>query len=165
MKKILLLLLLTFAFSGCEKDDICDRNTSVTPRVIIEFYDATQTSVLKNVVNLEVHATGEMDSLEVFNGNKIQLPLNPIAETTTYTLNLNSTLPGSANTDIITFNYTTKEVYISRACGFKNIYELNAANGAVNTDGATNDGLWIVDLDIITNNILNENEVHIKIYF
>lgn len=166
MKKILLLLVLTFSFSGCEKDDICDTNTSVTPRVIIEFYDFSQPTVLKNVSNLEVHATAELDTIPVFTGvSKIQLPLNPIAETTSYTLKLNSTIPTSANTDILTFNYTTKEVYISRACGFKNIYQFNSPFGVVLADAATPDGKWIRNLDVITDNIENENETHIKIYF
>lgn len=166
MKKILLLLVLIFSFSGCEKDDICDTNTSVTPRVVIEFYDFSQPTVLKNVTNLKATATDEVDSLTVFNGvSTIKLPLNPILETTTYTLKLNSTIPTSVNTDILTFNYTTKQVYISRACGFKNTYLLNRPFGAVTTDTATPDGKWIRNIDVITDNIENENETHIKIYF
>jgi hypothetical protein len=166
MKKILFLLLLTLSFSGCEKDDICEEITSVTPRVIIEFYDFSQPTLLKNVVNLEVHTAGEQDTIPVYNGvSKIKLPLNPIAATTTYTLNLNSTIPASANTDILTFNYTTKEVFISRACGFKNIYELTNNNFNIHFDATTNDGKWIRNLNIETKNIETENETHIKIYF
>lgn len=166
MKKILLLLLLTFSFSGCEKDDVCDTNTSVTPRVIIEFYDFSQQTVLKNVSNLKVHATAELDTIPVFTSvSKIELPLNPILETTSYTLNLNSTIPTSANTDILTFNYTTQQIYISRACGFKNIYKLNSPFGVVLTDATTSDGKWIRKIDIETTNIDDENTTHIKIYF
>lgn len=168
MKKIVLLLLLVLTFSACEKDDVCDETASVTPRVILEFYDFSQPTVLKNVSNLEAHATdeNENDTLKIFTAvSKIELPLNPIAATTTYTLNLNSTIPASKNTDIITFNYTTKQVYISRACGFKNIYKLNPLNGVITSDGTPNDGIWIKEMDVITNNIVDENEVHIKIYF
>lgn len=166
MKKILLLLLLTFSFSGCEKDDVCDTNTSVTPRVIIEFYDFSQQTVLKNVSNLKVHAIAELDTIPVFTSvSKIELPLNPILETTSYTLNLNSTIPTSANTDILTFNYTTQQIYISRACGFKNIYKLNSPFGVVLTDATTSDGKWIRKIDIETTNIDDENTTHIKIYF
>lgn len=165
MKKIILFLVF-ISLLGCEKDDICDETQSVTPRVIIEFYDASQPSILKNVTNLEVHTENEIDTTVVFTGvSKIKLPLNPILQTTTYTLKLNSTIVASANTDVLTFNYATKQLYVSRACGFKNVYELNTSNGIIRTDGTTNDGFWIQDFDVITNKINNEDEVHIKIYF
>lgn len=165
MKKIILFLVF-ISLLGCEKDDICDETQSVTPRVIIEFYDASQPTILKNVTNLEVHTESEIDTTVVFTGvSKIQLPLNPILQTTTYTLKLNSTIVASANTDVLTFNYATKQLYVSRACGFKNVYELNTADGVLRTDSTTNDGFWIQDFDVITNKINNEDEVHIKIYF
>lgn len=165
MKKIILFLVF-ISLLGCEKDDICDETQSVTPRVIIEFYDASQPSILKNVTNLEVHTENEIDTTVVFTGvSKIKLPLNPILQTTTYTLKLNSTIVASANTDVLTFNYATKQLYVSRACGFKNVYELNTSNGVIRTDGTINDGFWIQDFDVITNKINNEDEVHIKIYF
>ena len=52
MKKIYLLFLIAITFSSCEKDDICDANTPTTPRLIIDFYDATNPTALKNVINL-----------------------------------------------------------------------------------------------------------------
>ena len=52
MKKIVLLLLLTITFSGCEKDDVCTDET--TPRLILEFYDISNPSNFKNVLNLKV---------------------------------------------------------------------------------------------------------------
>jgi len=73
--KITLLLIFTSSFSSCEKNDICAEETPTTPRLIIEFYDSINTSVLKNVANLKATGNGASTSLE-FNGvNTIRLPL------------------------------------------------------------------------------------------
>jgi hypothetical protein len=165
MKKILLLLMLSLSFSGCEKDDICVDDT--TPRLIIEFFDDASPANLKNVTNLKVTGVGETDALKVFTGvSKIELPLKNIDDTTQYILILNSTsTTGANNEDFLQFDYTRQNVYVSRACGYKTIYELNSPNGVTLTDAATPDQLWIRNISIQTTNIESENEVHIKIYF
>jgi hypothetical protein len=166
MKKILLLLLLAISFSGCEKDDICVDDT--TPRLIIEFYDDSNPANLRNVTSLEVTAVGQTDSLKVFNGvSVIQLPLKSFEDMTKYSLvlNSNSTNPLVINEDFLQFDYTRENVFVSRACGYKTIYELNSPNGVTLTDTATPDLLWIRNISIQTTNIETENEVHIKIYF
>lgn len=166
MKKILLLFLLAISFSGCEKDDICVDDT--TPRLIIEFYDDSNPANLKNVTSLEVTAVGQTDSLQVFNGvSVIQLPLKSFEDMTKYSLvlNSNSTNPLVINEDFLQFDYTRENVFVSRACGYKTIYELNSPNGVTLTDTATPDLLWIRNISIQTTNIETENEVHIKIYF
>ncbi|MDD5151653.1 MAG: hypothetical protein PHC28_14440, partial [Flavobacterium sp.] len=64
MKKIIILLLIaTFSFSSCEKDDICDANTSTTPRLVIDFYDITTPSLLKKVTNLKVIGDGAPEGI------------------------------------------------------------------------------------------------------
>jgi hypothetical protein len=177
MKKILLLLLFAFTFSGCEKDDICDSTASTTPQVVIEFYDNTQQSVLKNVVNLKVKADGVSEAIVfnptltpdtnperfLFNGSKLILPLRTDGTSTKYSLILNSTLPASLNEDFLEFNYTTNTVYISRACGYKITYDLDETNPVVQTEGT--DGKWIQNIDVETTNIDDEKTTHIKIYF
>jgi hypothetical protein len=166
MKKTLLLLLFAFTFSGCEKDDICDSTASTTPQVVIEFYDNTQQSVLKNVVNLKVKEVDidNPDSLNTFNGvSKIKLPLRTDGTSTKYSLILNSTLPTSLNEDFLEFNYITNTVYISRACGYKITYDLDETNPIVQTEGT--DGKWIQNIDVETTNIDDEKTTHIKIYF
>lgn len=170
MKKIFILLLLVFSFSGCEKDDICDPTTSTTPRIILEFYDNALQTTLKNVSNLKVTGVGLTDSLKVFNGvSKIELPLkisDGLTNTTSYNLVLNSTIPASINNDVITFNYSKNTVYVSRACGFKTTFNLVPGLTAFTfNDAATLDGEWIKGFDIVTRLINNENEIHIKIYF
>ena len=167
MKNILLVLLIAFAFSSCEKDDICDANTPTTPRLIIDFYDATNPTVLKNVNNLKVIGDGMADDnpLETFNGvSQIQLPLKTTAELTKYRLILNSTT-ASINEDKLQFDYIHEDVFVSRACGYKTIFKLNSPNGVTKTDAVTPDGFWIQELNIETTNIENENETHLKIYF
>ncbi|MES2411463.1 MAG: DUF6452 family protein [Bacteroidota bacterium] len=177
MKKILALFLITLSLSGCEKDDICTDDT--TPRLILEFYDISNPAILKNVVNLKVKADGATDfivfnsalletepSRYLFNGNKLELPLDILNDTTKYSLILNSTSPTGTNLDSLQFNYTRQNVFVSRACGYKTIFELNPTpNGVILTDAAIPADFWIKDINIQTTNIETENEVHIKILF
>ena len=181
MKKIIALLFITLAFSGCEKDDVCIDET--TPRLVIEFYDISNPSVLKNVLNLKVRGIVESgfapdfivfnsatnDSKYLFNGNKLELPLRINGNTTKYKLILNSTgTTVPPNEDIIQFNYIQQKIFVSRACGYKTIFTLdNAPNGVIVTDAAIPDSFWIQqgNINIQTNAITTENETHIKIYF
>ena len=163
MKKILLLLLIAITFSSCEKDDICTEET--TPRLILEFYDISNPSNLKTVLNLKIKGVGLTDDLGTYNGvSKIQLPLKIDGTTTKYSLILNS-LDTTPNEDFLEFNYTTQNVYVSRACGYKTTFTLNSPNGVIKTDAAIPDSFWIQDINIQTTNITTENETHIKIYF
>ena len=76
MKKIIGLLTLIFLFGGCEKDDICDPTTATTPLLVIEFYDYSQPSLTKNVVNLKVTGEGMTTAYKTFSGeSKIKIPL------------------------------------------------------------------------------------------
>jgi hypothetical protein len=87
MKKIAFItlsLLLAVSFWNCEKDDICAEGTPVTPRVIIEFFDATNPTTPKNVTNLGIIATGFTEGF-AFNGtNKIEVPLRTNVDTTEF---------------------------------------------------------------------------------
>ena len=171
MKRILALLLITICFSSCEKDDICAEET--TPRLILEFYDVNNLTVKKNVTSLKV--TGYISDtvlnpipLATFNAvNKIELPLRITEDVTKYSLILNSTSTSvTPNTDILQFNYTRQNVYVSRACGYKTIFTLNNSPiGVIQTDAATPDLFWMQDINIQTTNITTENEVHIKVFF
>lgn len=180
MKKITSLLLCLFIvslFSGCEKDDICAQETQTTPSVAIEFYDKDNTTELKNVVNLKVIAEGMEEGAPldetgavVSNDNKISIPLRTDANSTTYRFIYNATSTESLNEDIVTFYYTRTQIYVSRACGYKSIFQLtNEQNNPELTDfineEGTPDGLWIYSIEKENNSIENENEAHIKIYF
>jgi hypothetical protein len=170
MKKIVILLLIAITIS-CEKDDICDENTATTSRIVIEFYDATITTNTKNVTNLKVTGLDEngdelTDAYDTFNGESvIKLPLKTTTTTTKYSLVLNSNDPVNINKDFVEFNYSTQEVYVSRACGYKTIFELNQGNPFVLSDSTTPDGQWIQQINIEQTTIDNENETHVKIYY
>ena len=173
MKKTLLLVLFfAFTFSSCEKDDICDANTPTTPRLVIGFYDFLNPSVLKNVSNLKVVGEGMTTGIlfngtETTSGNKISIPLKTVGTTTTYSFTLNSgnSNPALVDQDIIRFDYSTQELFVSRACGYKTIFTLDPTNPYTHTDATTANVKWIKFISVEKNNIENENETHIKIFF
>ena len=83
MKKIIGLLTLIFLFAGCEKDDICDPTTATTPNLVIEFYDYSQPTLTKNVVNLKITGDGMTTAFNTFSGtSKIKVPLKSAADST-----------------------------------------------------------------------------------
>tara|TARA_R110002050_G_scaffold267266_2_gene408905 strand:+ start:57064 stop:57561 length:498 start_codon:yes stop_codon:yes gene_type:complete len=164
MKKLnylLLIFLALVAFYACEKDDICvDGNT---PLLVIRFYDIDNPETLKTPSNLVVKGqlTDGTYGATIANTSvdSIQIPLRNEALSTVYSLATNTTTDvTNANEDIITFNYTTKEVFISRACGFINNYENLATELTTDTDN------WIKEIKIDTTVIANQNAAHVKIY-
>lgn len=166
LKIIFTALVIANFFWSCEKDDLCDEKTPTTPRMIIEFFDDNNPSETKNVVNLGIIAEGETEGL-LFNGvSKIQVPLKTTAEITKYSFVLDSQNPVIAlqNEDKIEINYTHKDEFISRACGFKTLFTLKNPNGIIEaTDPDPTE--WIQQILIQKHNILNEDEVHVKIFF
>ncbi len=168
MKKIFLFLLIAFSFSGCEKDDICDAATATTPRLVIDFYDInTTTPTLKAVSNLGIVAPPLTTGIS-FNGvTRIYVPLKTTEDTTTmyFIQNGADTDATNDNTDILTFNYSRNNVYISRACGYKTLFNLNSLSGIVQTEPLTPDGTWIKNIVVVKPNLETENEVHVQIYF
>ena len=66
------------------------------------------------------------------------------------------------NLDEVTFNYTRRTEYVSRACGYKTLFTLDAVNPVVLTADSNN---WIQNIIVTQPNIENENETHVKIYF
>lgn len=164
MGKVFQVLLLSFVFSSCEKDDICDRNTPTTPKVVIEFYDNASPTTLKNITKLKVDATGFTTQLNFDAVSKITLPLKTFADVSALNLTLNGmdTDNTNDNLDEITFNYTRRTEYVSRACGYKTLFTLDATNPVVLTNDASN---WIQNITVTQPNIENENETHVKIYF
>ena len=166
MKKLLFIVLFAITFSSCEKDDICSDET--TPRLVIEFYQIGDQTVKQNVPNLKVigYDPASTDTLD-FNGvSKVEIPLNLEATKTKYKFIINSTStnPLLINEDLLEFNYSLDNVYVSRACGYKTIMELNATDGIIKTDTPLADGFWMQAINIENNSITTENEIHVKIY-
>jgi len=69
------------------------------------------------------------------------------------------------NTDNLEFKYTRENKYVSRACGFKTIFNLDPINPFSLTDTTPADEMWIQYVIVAQNNITYENETIIKIFF
>lgn len=161
IKIVALSFLIAYSFWGCEKDDICTEGTPTTPNVVIEFYDALNPTNLKTVTNLKVVAAGYTD-MKPTGVSKIKIPLktNDITTSFDFIQNGSDTDTSDDNTDVVTFNYAKEDVFISRACGFKTVFQLNDGTPLV-----TDSNNWISSITVSQPNIQNENETHIKIYF
>ena len=154
MKKLLSIVVLCLFLYGCEKDDICTPETPTTPRLIIEFYSIVNTSVPKEVANLEIKGEGASSVINFNLVSKIELPLKTNEDVTSYNFTINSTSETPVfNVDKIEINYTRKDIYISRACGFKTYFSLNLLNPIIQTNPADDSVLWIKNIEIIKNNI------------
>ena len=171
-------MILGFASSSCEPDDICDPATPTTPRMLIQFFYFDNPSVPKNVPNLKVIGEGMTegvvlspsasgDSKYVTSGNNILLPLNTEKDLVKYKfiINYGNRNPLIVNEDNLEFKYTRENFYVSRACGFKTIFNLDANKPFTLTDAEPADQLWIKYVIVAQNNITYENETIIKIFF
>ena len=154
-------------FIACEPDDVCSENTQTTSRLVVEFFDIGNLDDTKTVGGLfaigidaqgnEVEVSGE----SVSSRDKIELPLNGTTNQTQFKLYKNYSLINDVvqgNPDVITVAYTTSPVYVSRACGYKNVYNIQGFSIETDSD------LWMVNADIIVNDVTNENETHVKIF-
>ncbi|NHN25147.1 hypothetical protein FIA58_005585 [Flavobacterium jejuense] len=167
MKKysvIALMVLFSVSFWNCEKDDLCAESTPTTPRVVIEFYDNNTPTVLKSVTNLGIISPGFTEGLSFNNVSKIVAPLKTSEDVTILNFIQNGSDEDDMNdnSDQITFNYTRKDIYISRACGYKTTFILNDVNGV---ELQTDSDNWIQSITVENTSIDNENETHVKIYF
>jgi hypothetical protein len=164
MRKLFLLLIISCFFSGCEKDDICDENTPTTPKVVIEFYDAANPTDLKKVTNLGVFNTDFTIGFGFNDVSKGKIPLKTFQNSSVFYFIQNGSADPNTddNTDEVTFNYTRRTEYVSRACGYKTLYVLDTTDPVVVTTDGNN---WIQSVTVSQPNIENENETHVKIYF
>ena len=176
MKKIsviALIVLVLLSFWNCEKDDLCAESTPTTPRVVIEFFNNANPTELKSVTKLMIEETVTNsklvadasleetdDTRYLFTTNKIFLPLRTTVDQSVFNFTLNK---GEANeaTDELLFDYTRKEIYISRACGYKTNFVITNPTTIV----TTLPGNWIQSITVENVTIDNENETHVKIYF
>lgn len=167
---LLLFALMALSFLTCERDDICASTTSTTPRVIILFYDINNPETPKSVPQLSVFGDGneEVAILAPVNTDSINLPLRFDAEgvlaTTRFILKKDSNFDTDdndatvSNSDIIEISYTPEFIYVSRACGYKSVF--NGAQISFDSD----DDNWIINNEVLNETIENENAAHIIIY-
>ena len=165
---ILLLMTIIIYFSSCEKDDICVEGD--TPLLIIGFYDVADTT-FKSVNNLRIRS---LDNDSILNStidygftdrsnspDSISIPLRIADSNTTFQF-----ISGSAdddddnetgNIDVLQFNYTVAEDFVSRACGFvANFNNLDATRQVATDD-------WIKKIIILDTTITNSRRIHVQI--
>ena len=141
--------------SSCEKDDFCIE--PITPNMVIRFYNATNITQTKPVVNLSVNQEGFDELYSNANLDYILIPLDVTSNQIIYNLSSES------NIDVITINYDVEEVFVSRSCGFKAIF-----NNVSVTSDVSND--WIIGLTETLENTItiptidNETAAHVKIF-
>jgi len=164
MKKLIALLLLFTVLYNCERDDICPESTATTPKLIIRFYDITEQTETKRVLGLQIQG---VDNDEIYQSalstDSVALPLKTYDNITSFKMHKEFVDDGngniSGNEDIINIQYDPVEFYVSRACGYKSIY--NNVELSVIDDGDN----WI-ELIQIENPLTvdNETEAHVKIF-
>jgi hypothetical protein len=165
MRKIVFLFILVLtvlSIAACEKDDICVDGD--TPLLVIRFYNLADTSALKTVTTLSVRGlhpeSGLLEVIPNASLDSIALPLRVGENTSTFYIsrNLTPTDTTAVNIDTLTFNYETREVFISRACGFVANY------GNLSSTLETSAGNWIGSVEIIDTLVANSTATHVKIF-
>jgi len=174
MKKFsLLVILIILIGTSCERDDICAETTPTTPHIIITFYDINEQDNTKQVRLLTVNGVdpdGNVLENIVTNTStdSIVLPLRfqneNIVTASRFELKRDSDFDTDtnnntvSNTDVIVVSYTPEFVYVSRACGYKSVFNETQNTLILDTDN------WIFSYEIINPTIDNENSAHIILY-
>jgi len=154
-KNYLFLLLIILLVSSCEKDDFCI--DPITPNMIIRFYDATNPLETKVVTDLSVNPEGLEDLYTSTSLDSILIPLDVTSNQIIYNFSTGT------NIDVLTIDYEVEEVFVSRSCGFKAIF-----NNVTITSDPSND--WILGLTTSLDNTItittieNESAAHVQIY-
>lgn len=162
-RAMLLMILLMWNFWACEKDDICVDGD--TPLLVIRFYDITDTTELKPAAGLRVIGLGQNTVVNTFNDrsshDSIGVPLKISDSVTDFIFILNSADEDgqeTGNADTLRFNYETREVFISRACGY--VMNFENLTGELPSDSSP----WVQNLSVENPNVQNQSSAHVKIF-
>ncbi len=191
MKKIsltiisIISLFVIFITQSCERDDICAESTATTPQLIVRFFNVAAQESTKTVTDLRVFGVNDLGEsivipeLDIVDTDSIALPLNTSANETKFLLHRNYEVNDNdtpdddtddfvtGNPDIITVSYTTEQVYVSRACGFKTIFNDLVFSIEQEADDPDDDlGNWLQQFIITTTNntVEDETAAHITIF-
>lgn len=166
MKKQIILLSILISFFACEKDNICIEE--ITPYLIIRFYDDDTPQFTKDVVNIKV----ELEGIEGFYEggttltqltDSIAIPIKVTEDLTRFKLTVSKLDEDEnlvENQDIFELYYDRVNIYVSRSCGYKTVY--NDASITLEDDGDN----WIKVMETTKSplNIIDESSAHVKIY-
>ncbi len=143
-------ILLSISYS-CEKDDVCLGAT--TPKMVIRFYDYSQTSDIKPTTDLTVIALPVQDTIYKQEAtDSIALPLDVHKNYTEYVFIENN------NPDTLKISYQLHPYFVSKACGYIMFFD------DVSIEQKPDNNQWIKQIDIIQNQIQIDTSAHVKIY-
>lgn len=154
------LLVGLLVFTSCEKDDLCEGTDNQTPRLHISLFDQYNADNKKNADYIKAYIPGNEKYIEYNSVSDFYLPLNTTTSSTEWTLELydvNGTEKTLIGTENILFNYAPENIYISKACGFKTNYNAFSYSRTSNS--------WIGGISLTTNNITDESNTHLQIYY
>lgn len=154
---------------ACERDDICS-DTPITPFMTIAFQNNDPNfNAPRAVSNLQVRLL-ENDSTffaAPISSDTIRIPLRTLSEKTVFlfTRNVDDPNPANTATDTLSFTYTTENVFVNRACGFKTFYnDLSAEINELRPENNTDSNNWIQQLEIINTTINDTPNTHIRLF-
>ncbi|MGY5354233.1 DUF6452 family protein [Wenyingzhuangia sp. IMCC45467] len=153
MKKILsILFLVTFttAITFSCQDEFCLDAT--TPELIIRFYNKDTISQTKSI-SLVVWANNKDTLYLGTTTDSLSIPLDTQSNKVTYHLSILDSINTQEDIEI---NYNTEDVFVSKACGYKSIFN------NVNLTATSNS--WLSSFSTISTEITNESQAHVKIY-
>jgi hypothetical protein len=156
-------LAVIFCLYGCEKDDICVEGD--TPLLIIRFYDVENPLEVKSVSSIRVLGIDQEFPVDTFTDrsslDSISIPLRINQPDTGFILIRDSATEDdleTGNQDTLIFSYTTREEFVSRACGF-------IANFEELSESLTDDGdNWIQSIEITSTTINSQLNAHVEIF-
>lgn len=153
MKTILfsLLIFTTFVTLYSCQDEFCSDAT--TPQLIIRFHDK---DTIANKKEIQLITWIGLDTLEQYTGNttdSIVIPLNTVDTSVTYNLSI---LDSIDSEETLTVNYTVEDVFVSKSCGFKSVFN--------NVTFTSTNNNWLNSIEQISTKITNENQVHVQIF-
>jgi len=166
-------LIFIFSFiTSCEKDDICAESTATTPKLIITFKDANNTTESKAVESLGIYAVKDnqwilLESINGITTDSIAIPLRNDIDISEFKFYKNYSLideviQGEENH--IYLDYSSVEVFVSRACGFINNYiDLSILTYDPAVFGPPIES-WINGSELVNSTIDNETQAHVEIF-
>ena len=166
MKKVYIPILFIIAFvsfGACEKDDICVDGD--TPLLVIRFYDVDNPTVLKKVTKFRIVGVGQNTTVTTVSDrtdlDSIAIPLKVTEDSTGFYFISNSSEVDAVEVgdlDTLYFNYTRKDKFVSRACGYIANFENLSGDLTLEPDN------WIKDIEIVTPLVENSTAAHVKIF-
>ncbi|WP_276392736.1 DUF6452 family protein [Eudoraea chungangensis] len=164
LRILISLLSLLSVLLGCEKDDICVDGD--TPLLVIQFFDIDNPEESKAVPSLRVVGQNQNITVNTISDrtslDSIGIPLR-INEADTSFIFISDSEDNEedqeiGNVDNLSFQYNTREVFISRACGYVANYNDLSDNLIPDADN------WIREIEIVSPIVENQTITHVKIY-